>query len=170
MCINPKSRRDTVVAHSAVPSIDQAAAGCSTVTFASGSVFCLIRCAAVLELRQCMLTGPTVRSADRLDTSEFYQQTIFTSDRGEPRVKARPHVSAWPRRAATLQQDRSLAALTVLFPPNAGVAVLHKVQVQAGRSGGGWRPGHRGHTGESCGAQGTAEHVSATHTVQYRVQ
>jgi hypothetical protein len=27
--------------------------------------------------------------ADRIDTSEFYQQTIFTSDASEPRVKAR---------------------------------------------------------------------------------
>jgi hypothetical protein len=25
--------------------------------------------------------------ADRIDTSEFYQQTIFTSDASEPRVK-----------------------------------------------------------------------------------
>jgi hypothetical protein len=30
--------------------------------------------------------------ADRIDTSEFYQQTIFTSDTSEPRVKVSPNI------------------------------------------------------------------------------
>lgn len=110
-------------------------------------------------------------AADRINTSEFFQQTIFTSANSEPRVKvglqppspcpstrtlielgiAAMHIVSFCTLNYSAHLGRRMEGETLLpffIATCAGVAVLHQVQVQGRRCGGRRRrPRHRRHPG-----------------------